>query len=366
MSIPSETRSVTATQLKQALQFLQQIQRPAFIWGSMGIGKSDMIASLCEEMGGKLYDVRLSQVEATDLRGMPYYDHDSNTMKWAPPVDLPSAEEAAQYPVVFLFLDELNSASPNIQASAYQLILDRKIGTYTLPPNCYVIAAGNRESDRGVVYRMPKPLANRLIHFELRVDYESWLEWAVNAHVHPDVIGFLNFSKNSLHDFDAKSPEHAFATPRTWEFVSDVCWRNIDESTAMNIFSGTIGEGMALKFDAHRKSLGALPNPSDILAGKVSKLNIRDISAQYSLITSMLYELKDKHAVMKHDMIAEWHVMCDNMLGFVMDNMEIEIQVAGMRMGLQTMAIPFDHKKMSNFARFFAGPGKLILKSTSI
>jgi hypothetical protein len=76
-----------------------------------------------------------------------------------------------QYPVVVLFLDELNSAAPSVQAAAYQLILNRRIGKYRMPKNVVLVAAGNRESDKGVTYRMPTPLANRFIHQEMKVEF---------------------------------------------------------------------------------------------------------------------------------------------------------------------------------------------------
>ena len=361
------TRTITSKQLKQGLMYCAEAKLPAFIWGQPGVGKSSVVSEMCNEMGGKLYDIRLSQVEQTDLRGMPYFDHDTRTMKWAPPIDLPSHEDAKDYPLVFLFLDEMNAAAPSIMAAAYQLILDRKIGTYTLPDNCVVIAAGNREGDRGVTYKMPKPLSNRFVHFDMRVDFESWNEWAIGAGIHPDVVGYLNFSKNSLNTFDPKSPENAYATPRSWEYVSKLLDANVDNSIAMDIISGTIGNGLAVSFDAHRKISQQLPNPSDILNGKITNAKIDNFSAQYSLSTSMLYELKDSHPTMKNaGKIEDWHVMCDHFLNFMMENFETEITVATMRNGFHTMAIPFDNKKVPSFKKFFAGPGKLILKSFNI
>lgn len=361
------TRTITSKQLKQALKYCINAKLPAFVWGPPGAGKSAVVAEMANEMGGKLFDIRLSQIEQTDLRGMPFFDHESKTMKWAHPVDLPTHEEAANYPYVFLFLDEMNSAAPSIMASAYQLILDRKIGTYTLPDNCVVIAAGNREGDRGVTYKMPKPLSNRFVHFEMRVDFDSWNEWAIGAGIHPDIVGFLNFSKNSLNTFNPKSPENAFATPRSWEYVSKLLDAEIDDGIAMDIISGTIGDGLAISFDAHRKLARDLPNPTEIFSGKLKEAKIENFSAQYSLATSMLYELKEKHPIMKNDgTIEQWHVMCDNFLAFMMKNFVTEITVASMRNGFQTMCIPFDNKKMSSFKEFFAGPGKLILKSFNI
>jgi hypothetical protein len=363
----SQNRTVSTKQLKNALKYCIRAKRPAFITGAPGLGKSDVVAQLCTEFGGRLYDLRVSQIEQTDIRGMPYYDKESNTMKWAAPIDLPSEEEASRYPIVFLFLDEMNSAAPSVQGACYQLILNRRVGTYVLPDNCVIIAAGNRDSDRGIAYKMPTPLANRFVHFELRVDFDSWNEWANDNRIHRDVVGFLNWSKNSLNDFDPKSPSKSFATPRSWEFVSQLLDDDqVDSGTETDVICGTIGEGLGLKFLSHRKHASKLPTPQSILNGTVTELKTKEISIMYSLITSLNYELKemwDKLGGKKDE--DKWHAAADNMLAFILDNMSIEIQVMGMRMALQQFNLPFTPKKLTNFKRFHDTCGKLVLKAAA-
>jgi hypothetical protein len=335
------------------------------ITGSPGVGKSDVVASLCKEMGGILYDMRLGQCEQTDLRGIPFYNKETGLMEWAPPVDLPSPKEAKNWPIVFLFLDELNTAAPAVQAAAYQLILNRRVGTYILPDNVVIIAAGNKDSDRGVTYKMPTPLANRFVHFELRVDFDSWNEWATDNRIHKDVVGFLNFSKNSLCDFDPKSNEKAFATPRSWEFVSRLLDDDCDELTATDIISGTIGQGLALKFLAHRKNASKLPDPKKILDGTVKELEHKGISLQYSLVTSLNYELDDLWKKMGGTKEEEkWHKAADNMLGYILDNLDIEIQVMGMRMATSQFRLPFTPRKLTHFERYKKGAGAIVLKAS--
>lgn len=366
MAEVSQARTVTTTQLKKIMEVCVRAKRPLFIHGSPGVGKSSVVAEVCKLMGGKLFDLRLSQIDQVDLRGMPFYNRDTGLMEWAPPVDLPSKEEAAKYPVVFVFLDEMNSAAPAIMATAYQLCLDRKCGTYSLPDNAVIIAAGNKNTDGGVVYKMPTPLSNRFVHAELRIDFESWNDWAVDTRIHPDVIGFLEVSKHSLCDFDPKSPNRSFATPRTWEFVSQILFAGIDEQTATDILAGTIGEGLALKFQAHRKTNAALPKAEHILDGKVKELKTKDISAHYSLITSLVYELDErakKQINTKEE--PEWHAAADNMLGFIVANMGPEIQTMGMRMGMQKFNLPFDPKKLTNFKAFYDKVGKLLVKAVA-
>jgi hypothetical protein len=284
-------------------------------------------------------------------------------MDWAPPVELPDEETAAQYPIVVLFLDELNSAAPSVQSAAYQLILNRRIGKYRLPDNVVMVAAGNRESDKGVTYRMPTPLANRFIHQEMKVDFSSWQEWAVNNRIHKDVVGYLSFAKQDLYDFDAKSASRAFATPRSWTFVSQLLDDNSDDDTTMNLIAGTVGEGLAVKFMAHKKVAGKMPNPADILSGKVKDLQVKEVSAMYSLVISMCYELKA--AVENKVEDKKFHEMADNFLGYMMKNFETELTVMGARIALTTYDLPFLPTKLKNFDEFHQRFGKYILQASA-
>jgi hypothetical protein len=265
----SDARTVTSAQARQGLLKAFRAKRPLFLWGPPGIGKSDLVASITEELGGHMIDLRLGQMEPTDIRGIPFYNRDIGKMDWAAPVELPDEEMSKKYPIIVLFLDEMNSAAPSVQSAGYQLILNRRIGKYILPDNVVMVAAGNRESDKGVTYRMPTPLANRFIHLEMKVDFKSWLEWAVLNQIHKDVVGYLSFAKQDLYDFDSKSSSRAFATPRSWTFVSQLLEDDdVDHDVLTNLIAGTVGEGLAVKFMAHRKISGKLPDPHGDLGGQ--------------------------------------------------------------------------------------------------
>jgi MoxR-like ATPase len=360
----SETRTVTATQARRSLMKAFKIQRPVFLWGPPGIGKSELVADITRELGGHMIDLRLGQMEPTDIRGIPFYNKDSGKMDWAEPVDLPTAELASQYPIVVLFLDEMNSAAPSVQSAAYQLVLNRRSGKYVLPDNVVMVAAGNRESDKGVTYRMPTPLANRFVHQEMTVDFASWQEWAVKNNEHKDVVGYLTFAKQDLYDFDAKSASRAFATPRSWHFVSELLQDDdTDDDTNMNLIAGTVGEGLAVKFMAHRKIAGRMPKPEDILSGKVDTLEVKEVSAMYSLVISMCYELKA--AVEKKIADKEFHAMSDNFFGYMMKNFETELVVMGARIALTTYNLPFQPTKLKNFDEFHQRYGKYILQASA-
>ena len=360
----SDTRTVTSVQARKSLLKAFSKKRPLFLWGPPGIGKSELVADIAQELGGYMIDLRLGQMEPTDIRGIPFYNKDSGKMDWAEPVDLPTEEFASQYPIVVLFLDEMNSAAPSVQAAAYQLILNRRVGKYKLPENVALVAAGNRESDKGVTYRMPTPLANRFIHQEMRVDFASYQEWAVNNNIHKDVVGYLSFAKQDLYDFDPKSASRAFATPRSWTFVSQLLEdEDGDDDTIMNLIAGTVGEGLAVKFMAHRKIAGRMPKPEDILSGKEKDLNVKEVSAMYRLVISMCYELKG--AIERKVADKEFHNMADNFFAYMMKNFETELVVMGARIALTTYNLPFQPTKLKNFDEFHNRYGKYILQASA-
>ena len=357
-----EHRTVTSVQARKAITKCFNVKRPIFLWGPPGIGKSDVVAEIARDMGALLIDLRLGQMDPTDIRGIPFYNKDIGKMDWAPPIDLPDEETASQYPYVVLFMDEMNSAPPAVQSAAYQLVLNRRVGKYKLPKNVVMVAAGNRESDKGVTYRMPTPLSNRFVHSEMKVDFPSWQEWAIKNQIHKDVVGFLTFAKQDLYDFDAKSSSRAFATPRSWTFVSELLAdEDLDVSTTTDLIAGTVGEGLAVKFMAHRKISGKLPKPEDILSGKATELETKEVSAMYSLVISLCYELKG--AIERKVSDKDFHTMADNFFAYMMKNFETELTVMGARIALTTYNLPFQPTKLKNFDEFHNRYGKYILSA---
>ena len=360
MTVETVNRQVSPHSAKNAIRKAFKKQRPIFLWGAPGIGKSDIIHQIGDQLGAYVIDVRLSLWEPTDIKGIPYYNTQTNTMTWAAPSELPTQEFASKYPYVILFLDEMNSAAPSVQAAAYQLILNRRVGQYTLPSNVLIVAAGNREADKGVTYRMPAPLANRFVHLEMKVDFEDWAQWATDNRVHKDVVGYCTFAKKDLYDFDPKSGSRSFATPRSWSFVSELLEDDdTDDSTLMDLIAGAVGEGLAVKFMAHRKIASKLPKPEDILSGKATKLDTKEISAMYSLTVSLCYELKD--ACDKKD--KNFGKMVNYFFRYIMDNFETELVVMGTKLALTQYQLPLDPDEIDCFNEFHEKFGKFVSRA---
>jgi hypothetical protein len=219
-------------------------------------------------------------MDPTDLKGIPFYEKESHTALWAPPSFLPREGRG------ILFLDELNSAAPAVQASAYQLILDRKVGEYTLPDGWAIVAAGNREGDRGVVYRLPSPLANRFVHIEMEVSVEDWREWAMKRYIDPRIVAYIGFKNDALFTFDPTLNERSFATPRSWEAVHNLLQSTLPQTLHLESIAGAVGKNNAVDFLGFCKVMNLLPDIDAILRGEAVEYP-SDISALYALSSAL-------------------------------------------------------------------------------
>lgn len=357
---------VTPNELAVALEACIKANTPVFVWGSPGIGKSSIVQQVGKKLGFTDFrDIRLTQRDPTDVGCMPFPDPNTGQVKLLPPdyyvkESVYTDEEAEKIRQklkedpnyrpprrTLYFFDELNAAPQAVQATGYQIVLDRQIGPYPLGQFDFVVAAGNLMTDRGVVYKMPTPLANRFIHLELVVDHEEWLRNMMDPKlgykIHPFVLGFIKFKgKKALHDFDPKKHDKAFATPRSWKHVSDHIyenWGKVPHNIMSAIVAGAVGEGLAHEFMAYAEKAAALPAVTDVLKGKVKELNTNNHAIQYAFTVSLAYALRDvceKEAAKKgvslesispSDLPDYVHEYFDNFFFFIMDNLPREMVV---------------------------------------
>ena len=261
------------------------------LWGAPGVGKSQGVRQIAKEIelrtGKKtsVTDVRLLLFNPIDLRGIPTSNADKTLAVWLKP-QIFQMDESDDV-INILFLDEISAAPQSVQAAAYQITLERVVGEHRLPDNCIVIAAGNRTTDKSVAYKMPKALANRLLHIEVEVSFDSWKEWAIGNGIHPMVVGYLDFRRDALMCFDAASEELAFATPRSWEMVSNILnCVNGDIDKVFSLIAGLVGIGQAAQLRTWSKVYKELPSIDDIFAGKTAEVPKKPDSL-YALISAM-------------------------------------------------------------------------------
>jgi hypothetical protein len=256
---------------------------PLFVWGAPGIGKTYTVKKVAEILAKKqgrkmidwndltesekegfiknneaikshfiLLDTRASECDTTDTKGIPNFTSDKSYLVWANDIIWKVLENKESRGL--LFFDEFNLAPPLIQSTFYKIIHDKKVGNSRINESVWVCAAGNRLDDRAATYEMAAPLANRFCHCELDIPtVEEWSEWAANNDIDKRIIAFVNFRKKYLFYFNKDYVGKAYPTPRTWEFCSKLLGGTKDDSDAKMSASISVGEGVAIEFDAFSK-----------------------------------------------------------------------------------------------------------------
>lgn len=257
---------------------------PVMLWGPPGVGKSQMVQQVGERHGVPVIDIRLSQMEPSDLRGIPF--RSGEHVEWAVPAMLPDAERHGVEGI--LFLDEVTSAPPSVSAAAYQLILDRRLGEYRVPDGWAIIAAGNRQGDRGVTYTMPAPLANRFAHFEVDTHLDDWVSWAYANGIDERVIAFLRFRPELLFDFDPAHNPVAFPSPRSWEFAHRALQKFADSGNLLvNTLQACVGPAAGIELGAFVDNLDNLPDLDAIIRREQVPLP-KEIDLQYAVASALV------------------------------------------------------------------------------
>lgn len=432
-----ETFTMSPTEVAIGLRVMFNTTVSTFVWGPPGIGKSAVAMQIANMLGIAFIDLRLSQMDPTDLRGIPYPVTVGGVqgMRWSAPLVLPRdidfdeyveldadetvikfynpkgkndihycteprvkvkaitkgltaevVEEALDRLIVvlrdangetqpgkvhvtvsgetkaILALEELNAAAQTVIAASYELIHDRAVGEYKVPKGVKIVAMGNRETDKGIAFKMVTPIANRFEHMEMRADFDDFQTHALEHRFHKHVVGYTSAFKGDLMVFDPTSASRGFATPRSWEFVSQILYAASDmpENVLMGLITGAIGDGIGVKFLEHMKHADDLPANDDILSGRLKTFpgtRKPEVSLCYALTTALCYELDDhakkiKNAKMPKDDRANWLNRADNFLEFMMKNFPPEICIMGAKTAIAVHKLPFDTQKMKHFDTF--------------
>lgn len=269
---------------EELLGTLKGHHTPVMLWGAPGVGKSQIVMQIGQQHELPVIDIRLSQMEPSDLRGIPFKAGDK--VEWAVPSMLPDAGIHGESGI--LFLDEINSAAPSVSAAAYQLILDRRLGNYQVPQGWAIFAAGNRQGDRGVTYAMPSPLANRFSHYEIDLNLDDWVAWAYKNNIDERIIGFLRFRPELLFDFDPAHNPVAFPSPRSWEFAHRALQKFMPfPHLLLGSLQACVGQAAGIECHAFIESLDQMPDLDKILSGEDIKAP-EEIDLQYAVASALV------------------------------------------------------------------------------
>jgi len=267
------------------------------VLGPAGIGKSDVVRQTAAFFTWSMIDIRLSQMDPVDLRGIPFQDANGRTA-WCPPSWLPDVSRDG--PEGIIFLDEINGATPAVAAAAYQLILDRALGDYKVPPGWAIVAAGNNQSDRGVTYTMPAPLTNRFSVWQAEPHIDDFTHYAAQAGCNDKVMAFLRFRADYLHKFSGKDYTSGmqFPTPRGWMRVSDHMRLDLPDQDMHELIRGDVGEEAGQEFITFCLNYEGLVSVEEIMADPVHAPVPPDIGKRYA-VTMALAARMDKNTTDK-------------------------------------------------------------------
>ena len=364
----THNKSIPSVSVDKAIEYLSEsycsvimaglspkVLPSVMMWGPPGCGKSQAVRQIGKEIEArtgkkcKITDVRLLLFNPIDLRGIPTANEDKTLAVWLKP-QIFNMDESKKV-VNILFLDEISAAPQSVQAAAYQITLDRVIGEHKLPDNCIVIAAGNRTTDKAVAFKMPSALANRLCHLEIEGSVDSWRRWAVENGISDKVLGFLAFRPDYLMMHESGSDALAFATPRSWEMVSNILNTvNQDPKAVYPLVAGCVGAGVATEFVSYCKAYKSLPCVEDIFKGKYPPMPT-DTDVLYALISAMTVYAREHKTNIKG---------IGNSIKYALQ-MPVDFSAALVK---SYMAIEKDYKRVlmgiPEFAQFIRTKGKLL------
>ena len=258
--------------------------------GSPGCGKSQIGYKIAADYNLKIIDLRLSQCDPTDLLGFPSIR--GNKAGYVPMETFPIEGDPVPegYSGWLVFLDEFNSAPPAVQAAAYKLVLDRSVGIHKLHKNVAIMCAGNMETDNAIVQPMSTALQSRLIHMELEIDSQEWIDWASQAGINHQIVDYIKFKPQAVYTFKPDHTDQTYACPRTWEFLSkliaDTPPNNPD---ALPLYAGTVSEGVAREFITFCKIYDDLPKISQIVAAPETIKVPTEPSVQYAITGALAH-----------------------------------------------------------------------------
>ena len=287
------------------------------VFGTGGIGKTEIAKQMCRETGMQYRYLNLSVLEAPDLIGLPR-EHKGKTV-YAPPEFLPLIEDGGD-PIV-LIVDELDKAKDEVESPMLELFQYRSVNGR--PVNIQaIIATGNLPNEKAKSRLVSHVLANRCLIYKLECNFKPWREWAVAANVNPLVIGFLNARPEYLLKPNESNDPTAYChpTPRAWTlggyeldaYLKEINkFSNSDEITdyandpvvdfGFVIMAGRVGKRAALEFKVWLKHYRQLQPVIDALL-ETGQQPPKKLTSDQVIIVAMSAMSKLKEAALENDL----------------------------------------------------------------
>ena len=287
-NISVKEHTCTIAEAAILLRLLSEAGDPVMLWGPPGVGKSDIVRQYFALTNRKVIEFRTNIREPVDVRGIPMPDVVTQTTKWYTPDELPQVKRDGEFGG--LFIDEINTGSPQMMAVMFGLVLDRKVGDYTLPPGWVIVAAGNRVSDRASAQRMPTALRNRFAHVFVKPDVPAWCDWANSNGIAPELVAFQRLRRgenggDGLLHVMPKGDENAFPTPRSWARCSK--YVTAPKAQRLRLFAAHVGDAYAAEFDGFIDLYRSIGSLEDIVKNPTTAKVPTEPSIRYATCTGL-------------------------------------------------------------------------------
>ena len=243
------TISCTPDEAKNLIKQLCGLQISFMLWGATGVGKSEAVRQLSEELDAELRDVRLCQKMPTDIAGLPALDHETRQTVFYPPAFL--APPIIKKPVI-IFFDEISLAPDDTRSAVLGILEERRQGEIQIPDDWIIVAAGNRPEDLANARGLGAAANRRLLHIVIEPQLEATLAHFIKIGVIPEVLAFLKvFPQHLSGEESARTQKHElYPRPASWKKVSDVyeVLRKADKNLRRIAVAGIIGDSVAAEF----------------------------------------------------------------------------------------------------------------------
>jgi hypothetical protein len=238
-------------------------QTPILITGAPGGGKTSVVRQCAAEEGVGYIERHLPTSLVEDFGIPDMMNVSDNTFKYVLPDWFPAkGSKFDDGRGGFLCFDDRNQGAADLQKVLANIQEARNLHGIPLAEKWMIVSTGNREKDRAGSNRVLSHLADREMELEFETHLDDWTKWAIDNDIKTEVIQFIRFRTNLLHDFDPQRPKNA--TPRGWEAVSNIMG-DVPPEAEYECFKGRVGEGAAAEFTGFLKIYRKLPNPDRIL-----------------------------------------------------------------------------------------------------